>query len=91
LKNEADEPVWGDTDHEKLLIRIEDGLPHDKERSTLLHEVLHQLFTTYNITVADELEEHICTVLGAGLLGHLRLNPRFWRYVLLNPPKKKTG
>lgn len=82
LVNEDNQPVWGDTDHEKQLLRIEDDLPHDKERAILLHEMYHQMFTLLNITVPDELEEHLCTVLGEATIGHVRDNPKFWRYIL---------
>jgi len=89
LKNDSGDAVWGDTDHEKQLIRIEDGLPHDKERATLIHEVFHQFFALLNITVTDELEEHICTVLGEATMGHIRTDPNFWRYVMQKQKAKK--
>ena len=57
LKNDEGQPVWGDTDHEKQLIRIESDLPHDKERAIILHEVYHQFFSLLNITIPEDLEE----------------------------------
>jgi hypothetical protein len=84
-----DKPSWGGADHEAQAICVEDGLHHDKERTILMHEVLHQIIELSNTELPEEVEEKICTVLGDALVGHMRDNVMLWRYLLQRPPKGK--
>lgn len=87
LQDENGDPIWGDTNHDEQLIRIEDGLPHDKERAIVLHEWYHQILSLLNVTLPAEQEEHLCTVLGEAHIGHIRDNPKFWRYIMRREKK----
>lgn len=79
---------WGETDHTLRTIRVEDNLPHDKERAVVTHEMLHQMIAASGMALPDKVEETICTFLGDALIGHMRDNPALWRYLLKKPAKE---
>lgn len=79
--------AYGSTDHSSRRIAVEDNLPHDKEREVVLHETIHQILSTANANLKEDVEEHVCTLLGAALIGHIRDNPAYWRYILKKPTK----
>lgn len=79
---------WGLTDTNEQTIQVEEGLSHDKERSITLHESLHQMITYSGLELDDETEEAIVSYLGDALVGHMRDNPSFWRYLVQRPAKK---
>ena len=83
--------LWGETDHSAQTIRVEEGLPHDKERAIVLHETLHQILALADAGFPDKIEEKVCTLLGEALIGHMRDNPGYWRYLLQKPPKPSPG
>lgn len=83
---EGDE-CYGCCTHDDQSIHVLDGMPHDRERDTVLHESLHQMLSTANVGLDEVLEEKIVTFLGSALVGHMRDNPTLWRYLLQKPPK----
>ena len=84
MLNDRGEELWGETDHSAQVICIETGLHPDKERVIVLHETLHQIIGQVGspIGMSERQEEAICTLLGESLLGHVRENPAYWRYML---------
>jgi hypothetical protein len=76
---------WGETDHSAQTIEVEDGLAHNKECEVIVHEVLHQMASLGNLGLTTDDEEKVCTFFGAALLGHIRDNPKMWRYLLQKP------
>jgi hypothetical protein len=78
VKNSEGDPLNGQTDNDKAIIEMEEGMVPSKERETLIHEVLHQILESY--TMPDDMEEGLVTYLGAGLASHIQDNPLFWRY-----------
>ena len=74
--------AWGETDHAAREIRIEDGLHPDKERTIVMHEILHQVLELSNVALDEDVEEKVCTALGDALIGHMRDNVGLWRYLL---------
>lgn len=81
---------WGETDHEKQTITVQDALPHDKEREIVMHEILHQMAGLGNLGIEPEDEETVATFFGAALIGHMRDNPTLWRYLIKKPPPCPT-
>lgn len=79
---------YGSTVHDTQSIHIADGYPHDLERNTVLHECLHQMFSLAHLGLEPEVEEKVCTFLGAAVVGHIRDNPGLWRYLTQKPPKE---
>jgi len=82
----ADERLFGKFDDATYSIYIEDGQPHERERDTLVHEVLHQLFSKSGVDFKGDQEETVVSYLGGALLAHIRENKKFWDYVLIPPP-----
>jgi hypothetical protein len=73
---------YGLTDEATQTIQMEDGNPPSLERSTLLHEVFHQMINSSSaLDIDGELEERIAEFLGETFTSHIRDNPAFWRYV----------
>jgi hypothetical protein len=67
-------------DEENQTIRIEKTLPPTFEREVLIHETLHQIFSTSGFELDAESEERFVSYLGAALAAHICDNPTFWRY-----------
>jgi hypothetical protein len=86
---EGEDILCGQTDNDKAIIQIEEGMPASKERETLLHEVLHQLLEISGFP--EDIEEQICTYGGAALGAHIDANPLFWRYVTRRLPKDNSA
>ena len=82
---DGEEHLSGQTDNDKAVILIEEGMPTSKERETLIHEVLHQLLEISGLP--DDIEEQVCTIGGAALGAHIDANPLFWKYVTRRLPK----
>lgn len=87
VKDDDGSACWGITDPIAQVIRVEDNLTHDRERCVTLHEVLHQLFYYSRLDLDDEAEESIVSFLGDALVGHLKDNPSFWRYLQERQPQ----
>ena len=88
-KENPDQRLYGMFDEETDSIYIEDGMPHNRERDTLIHEVLHQLFSMSGIEFKGEMEETVTAYLGGAILSHMRDNGKFWRYVMEPAPKEE--
>ncbi|KKK55017.1 hypothetical protein LCGC14_3078830 [marine sediment metagenome] len=68
----------GDCDPDKNLIQVYNRLPPSRKLEVLLHEVLHAMLGSHNITQ----EEEVCTLLGEYLVQFIRYNPDFIRHAL---------
>lgn len=67
-------------DARKIVVRP--GLPADKEREVLLHEVLHAVVTAANLGWEDDSdEERIVRSMTGPLLDVLRRNPALVKYL----------
>ena len=51
------------------------GMAPGFKRQTMIHEILHQVFTDSGAQIEKDTEEQICRALEAGLYGVLRDNP----------------
>ena len=51
------------------------------QRSTMIHEILHQVFVVAGTGIDTDDEEKICRALEGGLLGALRENPDLVRWL----------
>lgn len=89
LQNAEKEDLCGETNHSLQAIRIEDGMHPDKERSVVLHETLHQILALGNANLPEDIEEDICSLLGDALLGHMRDNVSYWRWLMRQQKKVK--
>lgn len=70
-------------DARKIVIRP--GLPLDKEREVVLHEVLHGVMTAANLAWDDDNdEERIVRSISGPLLDTLRRNPQLVKYLTTN-------
>lgn len=69
---------FGECDHEKNVLSIAAGLPHDEERDTLLHEVTHAVEKQLNCSIPEEKLRMIVT----GLYAVLKDNPKLAAYLL---------
>ena len=80
---------YGETDHVAKRIQIETGSDHDTQRETLLHEILHQLCHMTEITLPEDAEERVATLLGRALYGHMKDNKQLWKW--MQQPEKVTN
>lgn len=87
VKNSDGDCLSGETDNDKAIIDIEEGMVPSKEREVLVHEVLHQIIESFPLP--EDLEESLVTYLGAGLSAHIDANPLFWKYTTRRLPKPK--
>ena len=79
--------VYGQLDDENSVINIENGMHHERERDTLIHETLHQMLNKSGIRWKDDKqEEEVIEFLGSAILSHIRDNKKFWAYVMEPPP-----
>ena len=85
-KEDPDKRLFGMFDDETYSIYIEENLEHSRERDTLLHEVLHQLFAMSGLTWKKDQEETVTAYLGGAILSHIQENKKFWQYVMESPP-----
>lgn len=65
----TEQGIWGEHDQDALTIRIQEGLPEETRRSTILHEIIHAVFfeTGLNKMVTRKLEESICMAVEHGV------------------------
>lgn len=82
LVNDEGEAVNGLISYTDMSIRIEDGLAPQLECETLVHETLHQILGTVEAKIPDDLHEYLCALLGRAIIGHIRDNPSYWRWLL---------
>jgi hypothetical protein len=92
LNVEGDE-CYGTTEHATQVIEIEEGLTREREAAILIHEAMHQMVGSAKVVLggeADDAEEKACTFFGDALAGHIRDNPKFWRYLVQQlAPRKR--
>jgi hypothetical protein len=71
-----DENSNGDSRPDRLLVRIDPDRPHTKVAETLLHELIHCVWSTTPLRMGeDEHEEEVVSALTPWLLEMLRRNP----------------
>ncbi len=73
---------YGETDQERLLIRMQPDLAPEFERETLMHELLHACYRTAGIDSTVEREEQIVSGISPFLLDALRRSPGLAAYLL---------
>lgn len=78
---------YGETDHIAKRIQVESVADHDKQRETLLHEIMHQLCHMTEIALEDEVEERVATLLGRAIYGHMNDNRALWKW--MQQPERK--
>jgi len=69
-----------DGDFDGETIHIADGQRGPQLADTILHELLHAIYATFGLKDEDE-EERIVSALATGLVGVLRDNPNFARWL----------
>ena len=72
----------GETDHVTLEITMDPHLPLDLLKETLLHEVIHCIWSTVNLRQRKLNEEDVIGSLVPTLLDTLRRNPTLVEYLL---------
>lgn len=82
----ADTQCFGATHTIDSRIEIDGGLTHERERETLIHEILHQMVSHSGLGLDDEEEEKIVSFLGTALHHHITSNPSLWRWVMRPAP-----
>lgn len=70
---------WGETEHHTLTIRLAIDQAAGQERDTVLHELLHAVWSSMDIGKPKS-EEKVVHRLSTGLLAVLRDNPDLVRY-----------
>lgn len=87
---DAQEPIMGVTDTDKLTISIRPHAPHALKQQTLLHEVLHTL--THHVGIHADLgekkEESLVSRLAPALLTFLLDNPEVLTYLVGRDPNE---
>jgi hypothetical protein len=75
--------------YEDLEIKIKGGLKTDVRKVTVLHELLHAMFSCSGYTPKDE--ENIVDILANQLLLFIKNNPDFFKeHILESPDPKKS-
>ena len=80
---EANKPdAWGYVDYNTLLIHIDGEQPVQRQRNTLMHEVLHCIWHETGLDDVEEAtEEYLIGSLTGRLVGVLRDNPELVAYL----------
>lgn len=71
------EGVMGDHSQSELKIRVRGGMPHDEERETLLHELIHAVDEQLGIRMTEKRVR----MLSVGVYALLRDNPKLRAYL----------
>lgn len=79
---DADGELYGRTEEQRLLITIAPGRAPSQERDTLLHELLHALWSHCALDQDDDEQERIVRSLAPWLLAALRDNPQLVAFLL---------
>ena len=74
--------LMGDTSHLHLLMTIDDTLPEQVIRDTLLHETLHTLWVSGGFGDLEMTQEQLVSALTPRLLSVLRDNPVLAGYLV---------
>lgn len=72
----------GLTDPDSHRIWCADGQPEVEEEDTVVHEIFHAIRATMRTQVDPEVEETMVGILATGLVGVLRDNPEFAKWLL---------
>lgn len=87
-KDQADAGVYGRTDPKADTIVINPSLCLGEQQTTVLHEVLHAIFLTSNLThvldLDEKKEEQVIRMLEPFLLSLIRDNPKLMEYLKQN-------
>ena len=65
----------------ELVIHVSPKGAEDYRRSTMIHEIVHQVFVIAGSMIDKDDEEKICRLLEAGLLGVIKENPDLVRWL----------
>jgi len=69
-------------DYEKGWIRIKTGMAPLEKGNTVLHEIIHAIFTERGLIYKEKEEEKIVLAMTNGLIAFIRDNPRFFKRLL---------
>jgi hypothetical protein len=69
-------------DYEKGWIRIKKGMSPQEKGNTILHEVLHAIFTERGLMYSTKEEEKIVMTMTNGFIDFIRDNPRYFKRIL---------
>ena len=75
----GDDELYGLCVHDEQKIYIQEGQLPDIEKSTILHEVLHQLLLTLEMDTPTE--ERVVNHLGHSIIAHMKDNKKFWEFL----------
>jgi Zn-dependent peptidase ImmA (M78 family) len=87
LKAEDGDKAFGITDHERSVIKLDSGMNPERERETMLHEVIHQMLTHSALGLREKQEEKLAEFFGNAIAHHLMVNKPFWRYLMQGKKK----
>jgi len=73
----------GEFSPNELIIRINTNIKKSHIKETLLHEILHGIYWSYNIHDEDK-EERIVTTIAVGLSQVFTDNPKISKYLEVN-------
>lgn len=73
---------WGEWDLRSCAIRLFSDLHPSLLREVLLHEVVHAVFTAWNIDLPKDAEEVVASNLAVGLLTTFRNNPELVKFLM---------
>jgi len=82
LRDEKRRKMFGITNHEESLIQFDEGMNLEREKETVLHEIIHQMFAHSGLGYEEEEEEQLASFLGNALLHHMSENRVLWRYLM---------
>lgn len=75
---------FGECDHAKGVLRIDGGLDAQQAAETMMHEMLHAVFSCFGYAdwaKAEDPEEAAVTILAKGLSCTTRDNPELWAQI----------
>ena len=77
LQGECDKTFF--SNQEKGRITIKKGMDDIEKCNTMLHEIMHAIFTERGLIFSDKTEERIVLSMTNGLIDFIRDNPRFFK------------
>jgi hypothetical protein len=69
-------------DYEKGWIKIKTGMAPLEKGNTILHEIIHAIFTERGLIYKEKEEEKIVLAMTNGIIAFIRDNPRYFKRIL---------
>ncbi|WP_433322336.1 hypothetical protein ACRHK7_00370 [Weissella tructae] len=73
-QSEEAEPLWGDVNHNRGVIRIQENMIENMQGITVIHEALHGIMFERGMTNYQN-DEELIVPLASGLVAFLKDNP----------------